>query len=216
MSFSIPPIVKLAERVLVEIEQAVRRFARFHKYQFGSKIRELAFDECACAGRAWRDRLKLKVEELLYASSKRAAWPNEHQDLSALVFDDLSVLRSASDGLFFLWRSRHQSLRALAGVSNFFADMGDRPEGHTLDRIDTDGDYCPSNCRWAPHATQANNRRNNVFLTLGDRTQPIGLWARELNISIRTIRTRLNRGASAEAALQAVNPTRRPRIPISG
>lgn len=40
MSFAIPPIVKLSERILVEIEQAVRRFARFHKYTFGSSLRE--------------------------------------------------------------------------------------------------------------------------------------------------------------------------------
>lgn len=56
MPLEAPPIVKLAERVLVEIEQAVRGFPRFHKYASGSELRDRARAVARTAHRAWRDR----------------------------------------------------------------------------------------------------------------------------------------------------------------
>jgi len=53
--------------------------------------------------------------------------------------------------------------RWLESFENFFADMGKKPEGYTLERKDVNGNYEPSNCKWATIHEQAANKRNNVY-----------------------------------------------------
>lgn len=66
---------------------------------------------------------------------------------------------------------------------NFFRDMGERPKGTTLDRIDPYGNYEPSNCRWADNITQENNRKNNRFFEYDGELLTLSQIARKYGIS---------------------------------
>lgn len=48
------------------------------------------------------------------------------------------------------------------GFRNFYEDMGPRPPGTSMDRVDPNGDYGPANCRWADKQTQSDNKRNSI------------------------------------------------------
>ncbi len=85
--------------------------------------------------------------------------------------------------------------------STFLYDMGSRPNGYTLDRIDNNGDYNKDNCRWANSETQCNNRRSSRYITYNNKTQTISQWNNQLFGNNYIINNRLQQGWSEERAL---------------
>lgn len=91
---------------------------------------------------------------------------------------------------------------------NFIADMGERPEGMTVERVDSNGNYEPSNCRWATRTEQGANKRNNLMLSDGKETLHLAEWARRLNISHAAILRRLANGWDEKRAVTEPAPER--------
>ncbi len=84
------------------------------------------------------------------------------------------------------------------GFVQFLKDMGDRPEGKSLDRIDHNGDYTPENCRWATATEQSQNRRGLHLLACNGKVQAFSAWARELGISRGVLQRKMDKGMTLE------------------
>lgn len=76
----------------------------------------------------------------------------------------------------------------------FYNDMGDRPDGHELDRIDTNKDYSKDNCRWTDRLTNMRNRTNTRKANIDGETYTLIELSERYNIPYERINKRYTRG----------------------
>ena len=80
-------------------------------------------------------------------------------------------------------------------IENFLKDMGDRPNGTSIDRIDVNGDYSKTNCRWATRKEQALNTRRNIDkIKFSGKLQTLSEWSDETGIPYQVLYRRLFKG----------------------
>jgi hypothetical protein len=88
-----------------------------------------------------------------------------------------------------------------ASFEAFVSDMGPRPDGTSIDRIDGEGDYSPENCRWATAIQQQRNKRDNHIIEYDGKRLTLAEWSEITGIARSTIYERLRRGWEVSRAL---------------
>lgn len=150
------------------------------KEAWASHVKEGRVKSCGCANLVAR-RSKPDWHGMT-GSPEHRTWTNMHTRCGNPNSDDFANYGGRGIKVCDSW----------ADFKKFYADMGGRPEGTTIDRIDGNGNYEPTNCRWADKKTQVDNRSISVWIEHDGRRMVLADWARHFGVSPNAIRKRMN------------------------
>jgi len=91
------------------------------------------------------------------------------------------------------------------GFVNFLSDMGERPKGYSLDRIDNEGNYEPSNCRWATPTEQARNRSSTRIVSIDGVDMSVAEFTEVYNLPYESARKRIAKGQDPQSVVDHFN-----------
>jgi len=100
--------------------------------------------------------------------------------------------------------------RWLGSFEAFLDDMGIRPDGMTIDRINLYGNYEPGNCRWVSNSEQAGNRRSTIWVELDGVKRCAWAWCQELGFNPFYVYRRIRLGKTPEEAFRCLLKERLP------
>jgi hypothetical protein len=138
-----------------------------------------------------------------------------HGQTKSRTFTTWAAMKNRCHSSTSQWYSRYGGRgikvcdRWLESFENFLADMGERPDGASIDRIDNDGNYEPSNCRWATRLQQERNKGSNRYFTINAERRALSEWCELYGANYQRVYARLLLGWDIEKALTAPHRDRK-------
>lgn len=179
-----------------------------------SYLRERSVGQCICGRQRIIRNHNLLSGKSLSCGCQRTAWNRTHGMAGTQPYHDwLRMIYKCEkpDHPQYKWYgSRGISVcERWHSFENFLADMGERPRGLTIHRVDNDGNYEPGNCVWANRKTQSRHKRNNRLVTFNGVTASLAEICERFHLNYGAVSHRLLRGWPDEDACS--RPLRRVR-----
>lgn len=156
---------------------------------YGSKLTSGHTKSCGCYGREAAAK-RLTTHGMKHTRTYKIWWRMVTRVTNP---NDADFGRYSKLGMAESWKK----------FENFYADMGEVPEGLSLDRVNNDRGYFPDNCRWATVFEQSVNKSNTIYITFSGQTKPLRVWTQELDLDYSRAYSRYKLGMSPDRILSS-------------